>query len=129
MVKRIIKYLVFLLIIIFSIFITIYVLEQIGYKCFYLELFNVYCPGCGTTRMIKSIIELDFYQAFRYNPLVFILSIIGFIYFVINSVRYISNKKLIKIPLKVIYVLLAILIIYGVLRNIPGFEFLRPVEV
>ena len=79
--------------------------------------------------MIKSIIELDFYQAFRYNPLVFILSIIGFIYFVINSVRYISNKKLIIIPLKVIYVLLAILIIYGVLRNIPGFEFLRPVEV
>ena len=127
--KKIFKYVLFLLIVISTISLTIFILEHIGYRCFYLELFNVYCPGCGTTRMIKSIIELDFYQAFRYNPLMFILSVLFLIYFIVNSVRYFMNKKLIKIPLKVLIILLVLLLIYSVLRNIPGLEFLRPKEV
>ena len=37
------------------------------------ELTGLYCPGCGITRMFKSLLELDFYAAFRYNPLLFIM--------------------------------------------------------
>ena len=41
--------------------------------CFIKKIFGFYCPGCGITRMLYSIITFDFYQAFRYNPLLFIM--------------------------------------------------------
>ena len=55
---------------------------------------GLYCPGCGITRMLFAIIKLDFYQAFRYNPLVFILLpfIIFYIFDLIHS--KITKKEL-----------------------------------
>lgn len=41
--------------------------------CWFRKKLGLYCPGCGGTRMVQSILKLDFYQAFRYNPLVFVL--------------------------------------------------------
>ncbi|MEG2670068.1 MAG: DUF2752 domain-containing protein, partial [Oscillospiraceae bacterium] len=34
---------------------------------------KLYCPGCGTGRAIYSLMHLEFFQAFRYNPLCMIL--------------------------------------------------------
>jgi len=36
------------------------------------KFLGLYCPGCGVTRMLYSILKGQFYQAFRYNPLIFI---------------------------------------------------------
>ena len=42
------------------------------------------CPGCGITRMFVALFHGDIYQAFRYNPLVFIeLPIIAILFFAI----------------------------------------------
>ena len=68
-----------LIIIILFIMISL-VLYNIGYICPIKNIFNIYCAGCGTTRMIISLLNLDFYQAFRYNPLMFILGIVFLIY-------------------------------------------------
>lgn len=84
--------------------------------CMFHELTDLYCPGCGITRMFFSLLKLDFYQAFRYNPLVFCYLILYIIYKVFN----------IKLTNRFSYVLLTIAILFGILRNIPAFSFLKP---
>ena len=86
------------------------------------------CPGCGITRMLLSILQLDFYQAFRYNPLLFIC-LPFFIFFYLESI--ISKKEPLynKIPTKVWIIIIIVFIIYGILRNIPFFDFLAPTQI
>ena len=75
--------------------------------------------------MLLSILQLDFYQAFRYNPLLFIC-LPFFIFFLIEGI--ISKKEPLynKIPTKTWVMIIAILIMYGILRNVPFFDFLAP---
>ncbi len=96
--------------------------------CPFHKFTGLYCPGCGVTRMLFSLIKLDFYQAFRYNPLVFILLIIGIIYLLIKFILKKFNI-IIKVPNYVWYILIIIVIIYGILRNIPYFNYLIPTDV
>lgn len=96
--------------------------------CPFHKFTGLYCPGCGVTRLLFSLIKLDFYQAFRYNPLVFILLILGLIYLIIKTIL----KKLniyITIPNYIWCILIMIVIIYGILRNIPEFSWLAPTNV
>ena len=104
-------------------------LKLINYKCIYRELFNIYCAGCGFTRMIESIINLKFYQAFRYNPLFFILFIIFIPYFIYQVYLYIRYCNIKKPSLKLLIILVIILSIYMVLRNIPLFNYLIPTKI
>jgi len=120
--KKIVTYgLLFLLLIVY------YFLNKnygISIHCPIHEITGLYCPGCGITRMFFSILKLDFYQAFRYNPLVFILVIIYVVYRIIKLF-----KKDLLIKDKYLFLLLIILIIYGILRNIEIFNFLAPTEI
>ena len=90
--------------------------------------FNIDCAGCGATRMIESIIKLDFYQAFRYNPLAFILLPLFICYYIIKYIFYLKNKQLI-INNKVWYTILMIVILFGIIRNIPTFKYLIPTKI
>ena len=93
--------------------------------CIFHELTGFLCPGCGITRMFISIIILDFYQAFRYNPLVFVLLPFFLIYGTIYYINWIQDKKF-HINKKIWYFLLIIAIIFMILRNIPMFDYLKP---
>ena len=104
-------------------------LKLINYKCIYRELFNIYCAGCGFTIMIESIINLKFYQAFRYNPLFFILFIIFIPYFIYQVYLYIRYSNIKKPSLRLLIILVIILFIYMVLRNIPLFNYLIPTKI
>lgn len=86
---------------------------------------GLYCPGCGITRMLLSIIQLDFYQAFRYNPLLFITLPI-FIIFFLNTLIIKKEPLYNKISNKVWTIVIIIFIAYGILRNIPFFDYLAP---
>ena len=92
-------------------------------KCPFYLLTGLYCPGCGITRMFLSLFQFRFYQAFRYNPFVF-LCLVG--YLVYKLIPY-------KIPVKYkplfINSLLIFTILFGILRNIPLFSFLKPTLV
>ncbi len=105
------------------------ILDKIHYNCPWLYLFHVYCPGCGGMRMILSILHLDFYQAFRYNPFLFILLIIGLIYLIIMLIIY-KKKKVFILPSKNTWIIILILlIIFALLRNADAFIYLIPTEV
>ena len=83
------------------------------------------CPGCGITRMFVALFHGNIYQAFRYNPLVFIeLPIIA-----ILILLYRFNKKSRKVVNILFIILLVITVVYGMLRNIPFFYFLAPTQV
>lgn len=119
-------------IVLFVIFLFYYVLNKylnISISCLFHEITGFFCPGCGITRMFFSLLELNFYQAFRFNPLVFILIILGVIYWLIKLLIKKFLNISIVIPNNVYYILLIIVIIFGILRNIPGFEFLGPTKI
>lgn len=95
--------------------------------CPFHKITGLFCPGCGVTRMILSIVKGDFYQAFRYNPLLFIL-IPLFLFLVFNSIlkyKFLKKEKQEKIYIFIII----LLIIYGILRNIPYFSYLKPTKI
>lgn len=96
--------------------------------CIFHKITGLYCPGCGITRMLKSIINLNYYQAFRYNPLMFILLPFFIIYYILYYIYWLKNKKLV-INNKIWYTLLIIIIFYGIIRNLPFFKYLIPTKV
>ncbi|HHT98076.1 MAG TPA: DUF2752 domain-containing protein [Clostridiales bacterium] len=88
--------------------------------CLFNKITGFYCPGCGMTRAVNSIFNLKFYQAFSFNALIFIMPIPLAIYYVVD---YKKKPRMAK------YILILMVIIavgYGVLRNIPHFDFLVP---
>ncbi len=98
---------------------------HIGIPCPIHYFTGFYCPGCGLTRMIFALINLDFYQAFRYNPLVFTLLII---FLFIKGIEILFHKK-IKLNNFTTYTLLIIVICYGIIRNLPMFSYLLPTVI
>ena len=87
---------------------------------------NIDCAGCGATRMIESIFKLDFYQAFRYNLLLFCLLIIFIIYGLYIIICKIIKKNYYKMQNRDWLMILIFVILFMILRNIPGFEYLKP---
>lgn len=121
-----------LILILISFLIIYFILSElldVGIPCLFYEITGYYCPGCGITRVLFSLLKLDFYQAFRYNPLIFILIIITGIYWLVKFILKKFINISIAIPNYVYYILLVIVIIFGILRNIPMFDFLSPTEL
>ena len=106
-----------------------YLILFTNYKCPFRKYFNFYCAGCGTMRMIKSILKLNFYQAFRYNPLMFIILFIFILYFFYVLVCKMLNIKYCKIGFRSLLILCIIMIVYTIMRNVSGFEFLQPIDI
>ncbi len=103
--------------------------EGAGIPCMFHQITGLYCSGCGASRALRSILHFDFYQALRYNAVFTVfIPFIG-IYFCALSCSYIRYGKdgiSEKIPMKLLYGVIVIALIYGILRNIPVFAFLAP---
>lgn len=112
-------FILFCIILLFVYFIS-YELLGFSIPCLFHKITNLYCPGCGVTRLLFSLLKLDFYQAFRYNPLIFILLILYIVY------KLISLKYKIKMPKYINYIVLVAIIIFGILRNLDLFSYLKP---
>lgn len=119
---------IIVLIVIFLIYAVLIIRFDIGIPCVFYEITGLYCPGCGITRLCLSLFEGDIYQAFRYNPIIFIDLPILFILFVLN-IFFKNNKNIKKITDVIIIFLATITIIFGVIRNIPIFSFLAPTQI
>ena len=105
---------------------------DIGLICISNKITGLYCSGCGMTRAVFSLLNLDFYQAFRYNIFsilllpVLILYFFGAIYaWLFNKANFIARK----IPQAFWIVMVILMLIYGVIRNFPMFSYLAPTIV
>ena len=116
-------------IILISLLSVLTLLDIVSIPCPFHFITNLYCPGCGVTRMIKSILKLNFYQAFRYNQLLFILFPFFFFLIIDYIYNYIIKKKSIykKIPEIIWIIIIIFLIIFELIRNI--FPYFAPVKI
>ena len=89
-----------------------------SFRCFFKQLTGIQCPSCGATRMFLSLFRLDFASAIKYNPVLFFLwPVIG------GEILYVTymggnNRDLPKWNLALIYIVFAIMMIFGIIRNI-----------
>ncbi|ETT59594.1 hypothetical protein C171_15274 [Paenibacillus sp. FSL H8-237] len=69
------------------------------------------------------MLKFDVIQAFRFNPLLFILAPLYMLY-------WITNKKQIR-PLSqaIMTIMLILTVTFGILRNLPLFEYLAPTVI
>ena len=91
-----------------------------GIPCLFNLKTGLLCPGCGVTRMICSLIMLDFEKAFYYNALMFILLPVFMYYIIKSAYLYIKNGKTVfsKADNIILYIIIALMIIFAVVRNI-----------
>lgn len=104
----------------------------IGLICISNKLTGLYCSGCGMTRAVFSLLKLDFYQAFRYNVFSILLLPILLIYFISSIYSWLFNKPntiIKKFPQSFWIIIVILLLIYGVIRNIPIFSCLAPTVI
>lgn len=117
---------IILLVLIFIIYFILVFKFNIYIPCLFHKITNLYCPGCGVTRMIVSLLKGNLYQAFRYNMLIFILTpfLMFFIFDYIISRKKQRDALYEKIPNSIWYILIIVLVIFGIIRNI--FPFFAP---
>ena len=87
--------------------------------CLFHTVTGLYCPGCGVSRMCLSLLRLDFASAFQANAAIFLLLPPGLFMAGWMAVRYVRTGS-------THYVMIGVLLVFGVMRNLPGFGWLRP---
>lgn len=103
---------------------------HLGIPCIFNKITKLYCPGCGMTRAIFYLLELDIRKSIKCNALLYIVGpfiiiyMINFVYIWINDLKKDPSKIINK---HVWYLLLIISITYAVMRNIDYFSWLRPI--
>lgn len=94
--------------------------------CPSVALFGIWCPACGGLRAVHDLAHADLAGAWAHNEL-FVLTVPVM---VAAWVRWLGLRRgwwrAAPIPAWTAWVALAALVAYGVLRNLPGFEFLAP---
>lgn len=97
--------------------------------CLILKTTGTYCGACGFTRMVDELLHGHVAQAFRENPYMFVVTPLAAVYLVWEGARYIQGKCPLwkeKWVQAVFVVALAVGLLFTLLRNLPGFELLRP---
>ena len=89
--------------------------------CLFREVTGLQCPGCGTSRMALALMRLDIPAAFFYNPVAFF----SFPMWVLISIAaFFGRPKALrsaKVLLRILYINIAVYMIFAVVRNLPLF--------
>lgn len=97
-----------------------YRITGIGIPCLFHLITGFKCPGCGVTRMLICLLQLDIGAAFRYNAVLlcmFPFLIVFFAYWLYRYIRY--GKKNNTRPMAILcFVFVTILLAWGIVRNI-----------
>ena len=96
--------------------------------CVFYEITGLYCPGCGATRMCTNLLKFNFYKAFRSNQVSFFIIPMLAVIFSRQLYCYIKYGKPKNEKWMTVLCIIALiaLLIFGIIRNIPHFYFLRP---
>ena len=108
-----------------TLFIFIIVTGKFNVECLFKKIFHISCPGWGLTRSFRSILNLDFINAFKYNILGIPLFILCIIYTILLIKDIITgegtaNKWIIRIFSKYYILIICLFIISMVINNIRG---------
>lgn len=94
--------------------------------CIIYRLSGLYCGGCGATRMLLSLLRGDIAGAYTQNRALFLLLPIwlgAFLALVLCRPCRLHGRKILYC---LFLVSVAILFLFGILRNLPPFASWRP---
>lgn len=93
--------------------------------CPFLAFTGCYCPGCGSLRALHQITRGHLATAFGLNPLLILsLPFVGYFFAARTSLALRGRSlRAFFIPPLFIRALLAVIIVYWVVRNLPAYPF------
>ena len=100
-----------------------------GMECMFYRCTGLYCPGCGSGRAVRALLLGRPIEAVSYNILLPVLGIPCLFVLVHEYLRIVfPGLKLrpVAVSQRTAGVLAAVILIFWVLRNLPGFGFLAP---
>ncbi len=96
--------------------------------CPFLATTGLYCPGCGALRATHDLLHGDLGGALARNPLA-VLAVpylaLAFVSFVLRQTGRPAPRST-SLPAWTMWLLLGVVLTFGVLRNLPGFGWLSP---
>lgn len=96
--------------------------------CPFLATTGFYCPGCGALRATHDLLRGDLSGALARNP----MTVLAAPYLAVAFVTWILRlsgrpaPRSTSLPPWTIWVLLGVVLAFGVLRNVPGWTWLSP---
>ena len=96
---------------------------QIHIPCVFRQITGYNCPGCGMTRAALAFLDGKFYQAFRFNMLIFILAPLYLLYLLFEKLHKIRASKMLMSGMLILTGL------FFILRNTEKFDFLAPTQL
>ena len=97
--------------------------------CVFYELTGLYCPGCGSGRAALALLRGDVAAALGHNALFTLLLLPCAVLLAHGYLRFVFpglGLRPLRLPAWVGGAALALLLAFGVLRNLPAFAFLAP---
>lgn len=102
--------------------------------CLFEKFTGFFAASCGITRASHSLAHFNFVQAFYYNR--FFTVLFPFVFYAVLAyiINSLTQKKILPLPSKksmsiIICIVLIAFFLYGVLMNLPQFEFLLPRKI
>jgi len=95
--------------------------------CPFLAVTGYYCPGCGSLRALHDLAHGDVVGALARNPLMVLAAgglLVAFVLW--TRRRWRGLPRTWAAPASVLYGLLALVLAFWVLRNVPGWTWLSP---
>ncbi|WP_415296067.1 DUF2752 domain-containing protein [Cellulosimicrobium sp. SJTW-1] len=88
--------------------------------CPLLTLTGLACPGCGGLRATHDLVRLDLAAAWSMNPLWVVVTPLLVVLWGLWLVRAWRGRPAPRVPAGVAWTSLAVLVLFGVLRNVPA---------
>lgn len=91
--------------------------------CLFRKVTGLLCPGCGVTGMCMALLHLDWRGAFSCHPVLFVLLLPLTAVFICSAAGYVQNGRFwfARWQNLILYVSVAALVIFGVVRNLVRF--------
>ncbi len=96
--------------------------------CPLLAVTGLYCPGCGSLRAVHDLLHADVAGAVARNPLA-VLAVPMLILAWVTWGRRLAGRPAphpSNLPPSAVWLLLVVVLAFGVLRNLPGMTWLSP---
>lgn len=95
-------------------------------RCIVYDQLHIYCCGCGATRALEDLMHFRILEALDHNVF-FVISLPFIVYYFFKEyVRIATGRDIIpfiKININGAIIILTIIILFGIVRNIPFYPF------